>query len=159
MLKKQLESTQEEWQKIDRKLTNLKEYERSITDNLKLYSYKFKIKTTEKEIEKLKDELEELEQDIQAGDKENRALNNNDTSRRSSSMSYDERMQWLKHRHSKVISEKAGLLGEVRQLEDQIKRYTRELNSDFNNIEKLHREQIIVYKVKLCVMSNYLLSY
>ncbi|KAJ1916464.1 DNA repair protein rad50 [Mycoemilia scoparia] len=166
VLNRDLSKAEEQWKKIDHQLNNLKEYERAVSDNLKIYNYQRELQKQFKQKDELMVKLKELEGKMSLGSDDNdngeeesddenhqpsgRNYNRNKSKsplyKKPKKMTYDERMQNLKQRHSKAISEKAGLLGEVKQLEDQARRYEYELRSDYKNIEKEYRDQSIVHK-------------
>ncbi|KAJ3414569.1 DNA repair protein rad50 [Chytridiales sp. JEL 0842] len=51
-------------------------------------------------------------------------------------------------RYEKLSEELATLAGELKQLEEQAKRYSRDLEKDYSNVEQLHKKQMIKLKTE-----------
>ena len=64
----------------------------------------------------------------------------------SSSASYDDQLSVLKARQSELMTERAGLLGELRQLEDQFLRLNKELSSDYKDAQSEYEQMVINVK-------------
>ncbi|KAJ1679847.1 DNA repair protein rad50 [Spiromyces aspiralis] len=146
---RELESTHRQWQNVDRKITSMKEYERALADNIKLHVYSREIKGLKAEADRLYAQLYEIESEMgtrDGSDGTNYQSGEGKGSKADSASIYGDCIQRLKQQHSDVISRKAGLFGEVKQIESQVQRYVDELNNEYNNVDALYREQMIVHK-------------
>lgn len=55
-------------------------------------------------------------------------------------------LQWHQLRHSDLMGERSGILGEIRQLQDQAGRVARELEADYPNVDASYKRQYVKVK-------------
>ena len=100
--------------------------ERNIRDNLKY-------RELGRRIQSLEDEITAIERKVGSVD-------------RVSALSQLQR-QDLKH--SELLGERAGIFGEMRQLQDQLDRLNMELSTDYRSTEQDYRDQFVRYNVPI----------
>ncbi|KAH3680121.1 hypothetical protein WICMUC_000522 [Wickerhamomyces mucosus] len=61
---------------------------------------------------------------------------------------YVEESEKLSVRHSKISAELAGKMGEMRQIDDQIRQLKKELETDYKDIKELYRKEWVKHQVK-----------
>ncbi|KAI8052552.1 P-loop containing nucleoside triphosphate hydrolase protein [Syncephalis plumigaleata] len=108
---------------VDKQAAEMSKIERNIYDNIRS-------RTLVKEHEKRQQQIQELKQECAHYDH----------------VSYSQRQQSLKEQQSKLNRERAGLEGEVKQMQDQVVRLRHELNTDYKNIEQTHKQQFVKVK-------------
>lgn len=67
---------------------------------------------------------------------------------------YQSQLNALKTQQSSIMSQRAGLLGEIKQLEDQLFRLGKELDSDYHDVEENYRNQFIRVKTSEMVCDD-----
>ncbi|BFZ64098.1 DNA repair protein rad50 [Saitoella coloradoensis] len=111
------------------KLAETKTYERNISDNLRA-------RRMERDLRTLSERIYDLESKNAEQDRDR----------------YQEQVRRLKIRYDKLFAERAGLMGEVKQLDDQLKRYQREYDLEYKDAHANYRKQHI--KVKTMTAAN-----
>ncbi|KAI8576739.1 hypothetical protein K450DRAFT_178854 [Umbelopsis ramanniana AG] len=105
---------------IEKRLSEVKNLERDLTDNLR-----YRAAVTN--IEKLQVEIHELHRQLQQWD----------------NTSYESHLETLQSRQAELIDKRGGIQGELRQMDDQIERYEYDLKTEYKDIDKLHRKHFI----------------
>ncbi|ORX46471.1 hypothetical protein DM01DRAFT_340876 [Hesseltinella vesiculosa] len=59
---------------------------------------------------------------------------------------YEQKLDRLKIKQNNMISTRGGLQGEIRQIQDQLERYKRDLNLDYRDIESRYNQQFVQVK-------------
>ncbi|KAG0052921.1 DNA repair protein rad50 [Gryganskiella cystojenkinii] len=114
------QASEKQMQHLQEQLAEFKNLQRNIDDNLRYRRYKTKC-----------NDLETLHAEISAK-KDGEAIG-----------SYDRQLRRLSQRQSDLSAERAGLKGELRQLQDHHKRYEEELSVDYKDVvEKYHKNMI-----------------
>ncbi|VBB88104.1 Subunit of MRX complex with Mre11p and Xrs2p, putative [Yarrowia lipolytica] len=107
----------------EKALIDLKGHQRNLQDNL--------------EVRRLTNEMSQIEGRIRELD-ETKAVRDRDE--------YQQKSQQLRSQHSAYSSKHAGLLGEMRQMDDQLRNLNVELKSEFLDVHEKYRKALILLK-------------
>ncbi|KAG0001982.1 DNA repair protein rad50 [Entomortierella chlamydospora] len=118
-----LHAAEKSMQDLQEQLTGFKNLQRSIDDNLRHRRYVAKAKELEAKISETKSKKDGKAQET-----------------------YSLRLNRLSQRQSNLTSEKAGLKGEIRQLQDQKLQYEDELNGEYKDVVRKYHDNLIGYK-------------
>ena len=119
----------EEIRTVQENVSHLGNAERSISDNIRARRLESDLKSIAEKISQLETKNAESDRDLYKVDSEK-----------------------LKAKYSRLVAERAGLLGETKQMDDQLKRYSNELDTEYENIHDNYRRQNI--KVKTTKAAN-----
>lgn len=119
-LEQQIDTTNQEIHETEVQISDLQNTERNINDNLRL-------RKVREDIARVKRQIVELESKNAERDREQYVL---DSKR-------------LKDRYSKLITERAGLLGEIAQMDNQLKQKQKELSGEFADADENYRTKLI----------------
>lgn len=100
--------------------------ERNIRDNLKC-------RELGRRIQSLEDEITAIEYKVGSVDR----------------VSASSQLQRHDLKHSELLGERAGIFGEMRQLQDQLDRLNMELSTDYRSTEQDYRDQFVRYNVPI----------
>ncbi|KAK7204420.1 AAA domain-containing protein [Myxozyma melibiosi] len=124
----QLTADQEEYLRqrngCERELANVNSQKRRIADNIQLRELRARVSAQEEQIRKLEALDAEREKDA-----------------------YEDKSKKLQMRQTKLTAEYGKKVGELSQLNDQVKEGQRELRTEFLNVDRLYRENLIRLKV------------
>ncbi|KAF9174815.1 DNA repair protein rad50 [Mortierella sp. AD011] len=118
-----LRAAEKSMQSLQEQLTGFKNLQRSIDDNLRHRRYVAKAQELEAKISGAKSKKNGKAQET-----------------------YSLRLNRLSQRQSNLTSEKAGLKGEIRQLQDQKLQYEDELNGEYKDVVRKYHDNLIGYK-------------
>ncbi|KAF9915485.1 DNA repair protein rad50 [Lobosporangium transversale] len=119
----QLHAVEKQMQELQGQLADVKNIQRSVDDNLRYRRYRAKVK--------------ELEEKIAEVDRKKD---------REAQATYSRQLHRLSQRQSDLTSERAGLIGELRQLQDQKKSYEAELSGEYRDVVQKYHDSLISYK-------------
>ncbi|KAF8941545.1 DNA repair protein rad50 [Dissophora ornata] len=120
---KEVKAAEKQMQSLQEQLTEFKDLQRNINDNLRYRRYVAKAK--------------ELEDKIA----ESRSKKNGEAKE-----VYSRQLKRLSQRQSDLTTEKAGLKGELRQLQDQRRQYEDELSGEYKDVVQKYHDCLIGYK-------------
>ncbi|KAF9361291.1 DNA repair protein rad50 [Mortierella sp. AD094] len=118
-----LHATEKSMQDLQEQLAGFKNLQRSIDDNLRHRRYNAKDRELEAKISEIKSKKDGKAQET-----------------------YSLRLNRLSQRQSNLTAEKAGLKGEIRQLQDQRLQYEDELNGEYKDVVQKYHDNLIGYK-------------
>ncbi|KAK9459374.1 uncharacterized protein V1516DRAFT_513416 [Lipomyces oligophaga] len=124
LLADRLESILAKRNEIEMDLARVNDHRRTIADNIQLRQLRKRIQATKEAIDDL--DIEDAEQ--------NRARFESDAER-------------LRREHAWSNAEYSSKIGEIKQMQDQLDRYERELATEYDNVHELYRENMIKLKV------------
>lgn len=116
----ELEGNEFELKKAEKALMDLSSHERLLKDNLKLVEM-------EKEIQVKRERVEELELENAESEK----------------IKFEEQTQQLRQQEAQLSSERAGVLGEMRQLNDQLVNVTTQLERDYQTTATDYKKSLL----------------
>ncbi|KAG0201503.1 DNA repair protein rad50 [Mortierella sp. GBA30] len=117
------QAAERQLQILQEQLSEFKSLQRNIDDNLRYRRYKNKAKELEVQI-------------VEVRSKQNKEAGN----------TYTRQLQRLSQRQSDLTAEKAGLKGELRQLQDQKRLYEDELGGEYKDVVQNYHSSLIGYK-------------
>lgn len=115
----------------EKKLAGTNEEYRNIRSNIDLRELTSRLVSLQQEIENI---------DIKSAEK--------------SRQKYQEKSEYLRERYSKLNSELAGKMGEMKQIQDQISQIKKELKVEFKNVDENYREELTKFKFKSIAVSD-----
>ncbi|KAF9209587.1 DNA repair protein rad50 [Haplosporangium sp. Z 27] len=118
-----LHAAEKSMQDLQEQLAEFKNLQRNIDDNLRHRRYKAKAEELESKISDIISKKNEKSQET-----------------------YSLQLNRLSQRQSSLTAERAGLKGEIRQLQDQRRQYEDELNGEYKDVVKKYHENLIGYK-------------
>lgn len=124
-----IEQYDSELKKAEKSLSGLNVHERLLKDNLKLLEM-------EKDIEVKRERIEELEKENADAEK----------------VKFEEQAQSLRQEEANISSERAGIYGEIRQLDDQLSNVTTQLNRDYKTTVEDYKKSLL--KLQTTVVAN-----
>ncbi|KAJ3067708.1 DNA repair protein rad50, partial [Quaeritorhiza haematococci] len=113
---------------VKKQVSEVQVIQRNVDDNLKYRRMRREVKECEERIKELGEEARKVK----------RAMGGSG----GISVLYKR----LKDRHEELVGERAGLVGELKQLEEQGRQYVKELNSDYNEIDEKYRQCCVKVK-------------
>lgn len=116
----QITEIEEEISVTEKRNNDLQNTERNINDNLRLRKVKY-------DISRLNDSIAELESKNAERDRDQYIVDS----------------KKLKDRYSRLVTERAGLLGEVTQLDQQLRKAQKELDTEYKDADELYRKKLI----------------
>ncbi|KAG4300971.1 hypothetical protein PCK1_002670 [Pneumocystis canis] len=119
-LDKKVTNITQEISDLEKAILDIKTMERNITDNLRC-------RKIENEITKIIENISDLEKKNAEIDREQYLLN----------------CAKLKDKHEQLVTERAGLLGEIKELSNQLQIYEKELEEEYKDIHEKYRKQLI----------------
>ncbi|OLL27062.1 DNA repair protein rad50 [Neolecta irregularis DAH-3] len=119
----------DEMAQFEKETSSYQTFERQISDNLR--------------IRRMQRKIEQLDQDIRDLEAKNAERDRDQ---------YQDDSEKLKQKHGRLFSERAGLLGEIKQMDNQLAKFEKELETEFKNAHENYRKQYI--KVKTIGAAN-----
>ncbi|CAG8461366.1 8092_t:CDS:1 [Acaulospora morrowiae] len=119
-----VEKLEKQIQLLEKQASEIREVERDIADNLKYRQCQSRLNDLDAQINELNDKVQTL----------------------GSSSNYRERLDELQRIQSRFLSNKAKLDGELKQLEETIRRATFQLGTEYKNAKEKYREKFIEVK-------------
>ncbi|RHZ51054.1 hypothetical protein Glove_485g11 [Diversispora epigaea] len=119
-----IENLDKQLQNMEKEASEIRDTERNIADNLKYRQCQNRIREINSRINEYNQKIISL----------------------GSSSNYKERLDELQKMQSNVLSERARLDGELKQLEETIRRATQELNKEYKNAREKYKEKFIEVK-------------
>ncbi|KAG4305192.1 hypothetical protein PORY_001362 [Pneumocystis oryctolagi] len=119
-LDKKISNVSQEINDLEKAILDIKTMERNITDNLRC-------RKIENEITKIIGNISDLEKKNAEVDREQYLLN----------------CARLKDKHEQLVTERACLLGEIKELSNQLQIYEKELEQEYKDIHEQYRKQLI----------------
>jgi DNA repair protein RAD50 len=173
-LNKRLNSINQSYDDFKQKNYKIKEFlekhkERLLSVTEKIQSLNGMIKNTENEIQSSLDIVSIEEKKLAGTNEEYRNLRNNIDIRKlsvrldglhneiesidiagaeASRVEYQQKSEYLRERYSTLNAELAGKMGEIKQIEDQIRQTEKELNVEFKDVEENYRQELTKFKFK-----------
>ncbi|CCH42168.1 DNA repair protein [Wickerhamomyces ciferrii] len=127
----EIESTLARVSDEEKKLADTSSEERNLKNNL--------------DIRHMQKQLDNIEHDIESLDAQN-AESERDR--------YEERSAVLREQYSKMNADLAGKMGEVKQIEDQVKQFEKELRTEFKQVEQAYQEEWVKLQTKTLVSND-----
>ena len=124
-----MSTVDEQIRRVQENVSHLGIAERTISDNIRARRLENDLKSITEKISQLETKNAESDRDQYKIDSEK-----------------------LKAKYSRLVAERAGLLGETKQMDDQLKRYSNELDTEYENIHDNYRRQNI--KVRTTKAAN-----
>jgi len=122
----EVQASEKQMKTLQDQLAEFKNLQRNIDDNLRYRRYKAKVQELEAAITRTSAKKSDGAQET-----------------------YSRQLNRLGKRQSDLTAEKAGLKGELRQLQDQKLKYEEELNGEYKDVVQKYHDSLIAYKVWL----------
>lgn len=128
-IEKKVEELANQTSEQERHTADVQRTERNINDNLRL-------RKMQGDVDRLKEQISDLEARNAEQDRERYVANS----------------KRLKDKYSRLTTERAGLLGEIAQMDNQLQSQQRELSGEFKDADEIYRRQLI--KVRTMEKAN-----
>lgn len=127
-VEKEIEEIDKELKEAEKALLDLSAHERLLKDNLKLKEMQIDIEAKRERIA----ELEEMNADAER-------------------IKFEEQIAFIRQEEAKVASNRAGIYGEMKQLDDQLRNVTTQLERDYKTTTEDYRKELLTLQARILI--------